>query len=45
MQFLMVAAFGGHYKDLMVTVDGKVSSAPTEVRLAESRTIDITASS
>ena len=36
---------GSACKDLMVTVDGKVSSAPTRVRLAESRTIDITASS
>jgi hypothetical protein len=36
---------GSACKDLEVTVDGKVSAAPTEVRLAESRTIDITASS
>ena len=36
---------GSACRDLEVTVDGKVSAAPTEVRLAESRTIDITASS
>jgi hypothetical protein len=30
---------------LVVTVDGKVSSAPRELRLAASRTIDITATS
>jgi hypothetical protein len=36
---------GSACRDLEVTVDGKVSTAPTEVRLAESRTIDITASS
>ena len=36
---------GSACKALMVTVDGKVSSAPTDVRLAEGRTIDITASS
>jgi hypothetical protein len=30
---------------LVVTVDGRVSSAPSEVRLADSRTIDISASS
>jgi hypothetical protein len=31
--------------DLVVTVDGKASAAPTEVRLADSRLIEITASS
>jgi len=31
--------------DLVVTVDGKVSAAPTEVRLADCRIIEITASS
>jgi hypothetical protein len=31
--------------DLVVTVDGKVNATPTEVRLAESRNIEITASS
>jgi hypothetical protein len=31
--------------DLVVTVDGTVSAAPTEVRLADSRIIEITASS
>jgi hypothetical protein len=36
---------GSACKNLMVSVDGDVSSAPTEVRLAESRTIDISASS
>jgi hypothetical protein len=36
---------GSACKTLMVSVDGKLNSAPTEVRLAESRTIDITASS
>jgi hypothetical protein len=36
---------GSACKALMVTVDGKVCSAPTKVRLAESHTIDITASS
>ena len=36
---------GSACKALMVTVDGKVSSAPTKVRLAESHTIDIKASS
>jgi hypothetical protein len=30
---------------MLVTVDGKVSSAPREVRLAASRTIEITATS
>jgi hypothetical protein len=36
---------GSACKALMVTVDGQVSSAPTKVRLAESHTIDIKASS
>jgi hypothetical protein len=36
---------GSACKALMVTVDGKVRSAPTKVRLAESRTIDVKASS
>ena len=36
---------GSACRDLEVTVDGEHSTAPTEVRLAESRTIDITASS
>jgi hypothetical protein len=36
---------GSACKALMVTVDGKVSSAATKVRLAESHTIDIKASS
>jgi hypothetical protein len=36
---------GSACRNLEVTVDGKVSTAPTEVRLAKSRTIDITASS
>jgi hypothetical protein len=36
---------GSACRDLVVTVDGKVSPAPREVRLAESETIKITASS
>jgi hypothetical protein len=36
---------GSACRDLAVTVDGKASLAPREVRLAESRTIDISASS
>ena len=36
---------GSACRDLVVTVDGKISPAPRDVRLAESRTIDITASS
>jgi hypothetical protein len=41
----MIIAFGSACRGLVVTVDGRVSSAPDEVRLAESRTIDISASS
>ncbi len=51
-QFFMVwgvrfdgRCLGSACGDLVVTVDGKVSAAPTEVRLAESRSIEITASS
>lgn len=36
---------GSACRGLVVMVDGRVSSAPGEVRLAESRTIDISASS
>jgi hypothetical protein len=36
---------GSACRGLVVTVDGKVSSAPSDVRLADSRTIDISASS
>jgi hypothetical protein len=36
---------GSACRGLVVTVDGRVSSAPGEVHLAESRTIDISASS
>jgi hypothetical protein len=36
---------GSACRDLVVTVDGNVSSAPREVLLSESRTVDITASS
>jgi hypothetical protein len=36
---------GSACRDLVVTVDGRVSPDPGEVRLAESRTIDISASS
>ena len=36
---------GSACRGLVVTVDGKVRSAPSDVRLADSRTIDISASS
>jgi hypothetical protein len=36
---------GSACRSLVVAVDGRVSSAPSEVRLADSRTIDISASS